>query len=108
MRDPPVVHIRFRLRLVAPIVELAADRVGQSGRHMDENIPQIISPARLQHQHLVTWVGAQPVRQHTPSRPAANDDRIELWVIHRASSYRYTNDAVEGCGEAKPPQESLF
>src|SRR5690348_15344180 len=78
MRDPSVVHIRLGLRPVAPIVESAADRVRQAGRHVDEDIPQIIGPPGLQHQYLVAGIGAQPVRQHTASRPAANDDRVEL------------------------------
>ena len=49
--DPPPVHERLRLRLVLPVVEPVADRRREPGRHVDEDVPLVVGPPRLEHEH---------------------------------------------------------
>ncbi len=76
VRDPPAVHVGLRLGLVAPVVEAAADRVGQRRRHVDEDVPAPVAPARLQHNDPDRWIGAESVRERAPCRSAADDHDI--------------------------------
>ena len=87
--DLAPVHVRLGLRLVLPVVEAAADRPGQRGRHVDEDVPLRVHPARLEDEHPVRRVGAQPVGERTPGRSAADDDEVVSRVCHGPS----------GCGE---------
>src|SRR5579863_5117127 len=45
--DPPPVQLRFGFWLTLPVIEPAADREGQRGRRVDEDVPPVAgSPAR--------------------------------------------------------------
>ncbi len=79
--DPPPVHVRLRLGLVAPVVEAAADREGQRRRHVDEDVPERVRAPRLEHQHGGGRVGREAVGQHAAGRPAADDD-VVVAVAH--------------------------
>ena len=70
------VHERLGFALVLPVVEPAADRVGQRRWHVDEDIPLPVLAPRFDHQHFVGRVGAQSVCQRTPSGPTADDDVV--------------------------------
>ena len=73
--DPAPVHVRLGLRLVLPVVEPAADRVGQSRRHVDEDVPEGVVAARLQDEHGAAGIGRQAVGQGGAGR-AAPDDHV--------------------------------
>ena len=74
--DPAPVHVRLGLRLVLPVVEAAPDRERQRRRHVDEDVPEVVGAARLQHQHAVRGVGGQAVRQGAAGRAAADDHEV--------------------------------
>ena len=67
--DAPAAHVRLGLGGVLPVVEAAADRVGQRRGHVDEDVPGRVPAARLQHQHPGAGVLREPVR-HARSRPS--------------------------------------
>ena len=92
--DPPTTHVRLGLRLVLPVVEPAADRVRQRGRHVDEDVPAPVGAAGLEHEHAVGGVGRQPVGQRTSGRTPAHDDEV---VRHHHRRYRAAARA------ARPP-----
>ncbi len=73
---PAAVHERLGLALVLPVVEAAADREHQRGGHVDEDVPLVVGTAGLEHEHPVGRVGAEPVGQGRPCRPAADDDVV--------------------------------
>ncbi len=80
--DAPAVHERFRLRLVFPVVEPAADRKGQRGRHVDERIDAPIGSTGLEHEHRRRGIGRQPVAERRTGRAATDDDVVESPVHH--------------------------
>ena len=82
MGDTPAVHERFWLGRVQPVIVAGADRIGEGGRHMDEDIPPGVGPARFEEQHTVARVRAEAVGQHAPRRAAPDDDgvnRLATW-----------------------------
>ncbi len=83
VEDAPPVHERLGLRLVAPVVEPAADREGQRRGHVDERIEAPVRAARLQHEDPGVRVLRQAVGQHRSGRATANDDDVELRAGHR-------------------------
>ena len=94
--DAPPVQIRLGLRLVLPVVEPAADRERQGGRHVDENVPPVVRPPGLQHQNPVSG-GGQPVGQRAARGPAADDEEVVAFrhyaPYHRHSWSRDSNAA---------------
>src|SRR5262249_8687961 len=74
--DAAPVHARLGLGLVLPVVEAVADGYGQRGRHVDEHIPDVVRPARLEHEHAVTGIGREPVRQGAARRAAPDDHEV--------------------------------
>ena len=84
MVDPPPVHERLRLGLIPPVVEPAPDREGQRRGHMDEDVPGVVRPPGLEHQHPVGRIGRQPAGQRTARRSAADDDEVVLSRGHRS------------------------
>ena len=56
--DPPAVHERLGLGLVPPVVEPAADRERQRGRHVDEDVEPLVRPARLEDEDPRRRIGA--------------------------------------------------
>ena len=74
--DAPVVHVRLGLGLVLPVVEAAADRVGQRRRHVDEEVELVVVAAGLEHQDARRRIGAQAVRERRARRAAADDDVV--------------------------------
>ncbi len=69
--DAPAVHERLRLRLVLPVVEPAADRIGEGRRHLDEDVEPVVGPAGLEDEDAVRRVGAE------------SDSRARSRPIHR-------------------------
>jgi hypothetical protein len=49
--DPAAVHERLGLGLVLPVIEAAADREGERGRHVDEDVEGVVGAAGLEHEH---------------------------------------------------------
>ena len=80
VENTPVVHVRFRFALVTPVIEFVAQRDRQSGRHVDEDIPDIVGASGLQHQHPVGRVGAEPVGQGAAGGTASHDDDSRIVV----------------------------
>ena len=74
--DPPAVHERLGLGLVFPVVEPAADRERERGRHVDEDVRPVVGPPGLEHEDATRRVGAQPVGQGAPGRAAADDHEV--------------------------------
>jgi len=78
MVNPPIVHKRLRLRLIAPIVIPVADGRRQAGRHMNENVPCIVGSASLQYEDPLVGSGTEAIRQTATCRAAADDDKVVL------------------------------
>ena len=74
--DAPAVHERLGLRLVHPVVVAAADREGQGGRHVDEDVEPVVGPAGFEDQDTRPGIGRQPVGERTSGGPAADDDEV--------------------------------
>ena len=81
------VHVRLGLALVLPVVEAAADRERERGRHVDEDVPLVVGPAGLQHEDLGRRIGRQPVGEGRPGRAAADDDVVVALVRHAERRY---------------------
>ncbi|MDH6501180.1 hypothetical protein M2156_007399 [Streptomyces sp. SAI-149] len=84
--DAPAAHVGLGLGLVLPVVETAADRIGQRRGHVDEDVPRVVGPPCLQDQHPVSRVGGEPVGQCAAGRSTADDDEVVLLRSHGASS----------------------
>ena len=87
VRDPPAAHVRLRLGLVAPVVEPAAAGERQRGGHVDEHVPRVVAPARLQHEHAGGRVGRQAVGQRAAGRATPDDDDVVSIARHAASPF---------------------
>ena len=74
--DAPAVHVRLGLALVLPVVERAADRERQRRRHVDEDVPDVVGPPGLEHEHPVRGVRGQPVGERAAGGAAADDDEV--------------------------------
>ena len=74
--DPPAVHERLGLRLVAPIVESAADREGERRRHVDEDVEPVIRPAGFEDQDARPRIGGEAIGQGAAGRAATDDDEV--------------------------------
>jgi len=75
--QPPAVHVRLGLGLVAPVVEPAADRETQRAGHVHEEVPQVVWSSGLEQQHAVGRVGAQPVGEHGTGRAGSHDHEVD-------------------------------
>ena len=82
--DAPAAHVRLRLGLVLPVVEAAADRERQRGRHVDEDVPEGVVAPGLEHEDPIGWILREPVRQSAAGGPSTDDDEIVLGGSHRA------------------------
>ena len=82
MRDAPAVQEGLRLGLVAPVVEAAPDGHAERRGHLDGEVPPVVRAARLQQQHAVGRVGAEPVRQDGSCRSGADDHEVVLVPHH--------------------------
>ena len=85
--DLAAVHVRLGLGLVLPVVEAAADRPGQRGRHVDEDVPLRVHPAGLEDEHAVRRIRSQPVGERTPGRSAPDDDEVVRRDCHGPSGF---------------------
>ena len=83
MEDPPVVHVRLGLGLVAPVVEAAADRERERRRHVHEHVPRRVAATGLQHQHAMRRIGRQAVGERAARGPAADDHEVVPGTRHR-------------------------
>ena len=63
MENPPVVHERFGIGLVAPVIPFVAQGDGEPRGHVDEQVPDIIGPPGIQHQYPVFGRCTQSVGQ---------------------------------------------
>jgi hypothetical protein len=75
--DPAAVQERLGLAGIPPVVEPAADRKRERGRHVDERIPRVVRAAGLEHEHPGGGIRGQPVRQGAARRATADDDVVE-------------------------------
>ena len=105
---PRVVHappaqVRLGLGLVLPVVEAVADREHQRRRHVDEDVEAVVRPPGLEHQHPGRGVGAEPVGEHAPRRPAAHDHDVVHAAILDAATRRAAAAPGPGCGPNRPP-----
>ena len=80
---PPAAHVRLGLGLVLPVVEAAADRERERRRHVDEDVPRIVGPPRLQHEHAGARVLREAVGERA-ARGAASDDHEVVVSGHSA------------------------
>ena len=74
--DPAALHVRLGLGLVLPVVEATADREGQRGGHVDEDVPEPVRAAGLEHEHARRGVGAEAVGERGARRAAADDHEV--------------------------------
>ena len=81
--DPAAVHLRLGLRLVLPVVEAAADREGEGGRHVDEDVPGGVVATRFQDEHGAGRVGRQTVGQGGTGGAASDDHVVVAGGSHR-------------------------
>ena len=79
--DPAVAHVRLGLGLVAPVVEAVADRERERRGHVDEEVPERVRAAGLQHEDGRRGVGGEAVGQHAAGRAAAHD-HVVVAVAH--------------------------
>lgn len=88
------VTARIRIGLVEPVDLGILDRDAIAHRHMDHDIRhelgqvsgRPIVPAGFEQQYLGVPVGAQAVGQHTPCRPATNDDVVGVDFLRHLHS----------------------
>ncbi len=76
--DAPAPHVGLGLALVLPVVEAAADREGERRRHVDEDVPDVVGPSGLEHEHAVRRVRREPVRESASGGAAADDHEVVL------------------------------
>ena len=101
--DAPAVHERLRLGLVHPVVERAADRERQRGRHVDERVDPPVRPTGLEDEHARARIRAQAIGERAPRRAATDDDEVVARLSHRAGD---ASSAVRRDPRAAPARRS--
>ncbi len=87
--DPAPAEMRFRFRVVEPVVLLHAHRDRERRGHLDED--RAVRAAVLEQQHAVLAVLGEPVGQHAAGGAGADDHEIEgLSRGHRCRPSRHT------------------
>src|SRR5579872_6094574 len=71
----PIVQMRLRLAVKAPIVLFHIHRNGKGGRHLDQG--RAVRAAELEDQNLRAAVLGQPVGKNAARRARADNDVIE-------------------------------
>src|SRR5579872_577294 len=71
----PIVQMRLRLAVKAPIVLFHIHRNGKGGWHLDQR--RAVRAAKLQNQHLHAAVLRQPVGENAAGRARADNDVVE-------------------------------
>ena len=61
LAHPAVLHVRFGLGRVAPVVARVADGEAERGGHVDDRVPAVVGDARLQHEHPRGGIRTEPV-----------------------------------------------
>ncbi len=85
--DAPVVHVRLGLGLVGPVVGVVGERVGEGGRHVDEQAQ--IRRTGLDQQHRDIRLLGEAHREHAARRAGADDDVVVFFrAWHRGSGRR--------------------
>jgi len=84
--DPPAVHERLGLGLVLPVVEPAADRERQGGRHVDERVDAPVGPTGFEDEDPRPRIRRQAVREGAPRTPSTDDDVVPGSVGHAAQA----------------------
>ena len=87
VEDLAVVQVRLGVGVVAPVVEAAADRERQRGRHVDERVELPVRVAGLEDQDAGAAVGGEPVRQGAPGRATAHDDDVVPVLGHQLPNH---------------------
>ncbi len=77
-----IVHVRFGIGLVGPVVARALQRIRQRGRHLGAEIQPIVRAAGFQQQYADLGVLGQARGQHITGRTRADDDVV---VFHASS-----------------------
>ncbi len=71
-----VVHVRFGIGLVGPVVARALQRIRQRRRHLGAEIQPIVRAAGFQQQHADVGVLGQARGEHVTRRAGADDDVV--------------------------------
>ena len=82
VEDPPAAQVRLGVSLVLPVVEPAADRERQRGRHVDERVDPVVRPARLEDEDAGVGVGREAVGEGAASGTATDDDVVVTLLNH--------------------------
>ncbi len=61
MKNSAIIHVWLWFRLVTPIVKFVAKRGCQSGRHVDENVPNVVGAARFDNKDFVRRICAKTI-----------------------------------------------
>ncbi len=80
--DPAPAHRGLRLRLVLPVVEPVPDREHQARGHVDVDVPRVVGPPRLEHEHPVRAILAQPVGEDAAGGASTDDDEVVVRIGH--------------------------
>ena len=90
MVDPPAVHERLGLGLVLPVVEAAADRERQRGRHVDEGVDPPVRTAGLQDEHARPGSALRRLASALPAEPPPTMTKSKRVcpIVGRCSSER--------------------
>jgi hypothetical protein len=74
------VHVRFGFALVLPVVEAAADRVGQGCGHVDEDVELPVLASGFEYEDLVVGICAEAIRHRATRGPSADHDVIPVFL----------------------------
>ena len=80
--DPAPAHRGLGLRLVLPVVEPVPDREHQARGHVDVDVPRVVRSPRLEHEHPVRAILAQPVGEDAAGGASADDDEVVVRIGH--------------------------
>ena len=72
------IQMRFRLRVIEPVVFRHVHRNRQGRRHLNEDGP--VGAAVFQQQHPARTIRSEAIRKHAPGRTRAHDHKIEILV----------------------------